>query len=100
MKHDVNYELMFFNSKRDYDGSKVNDCGLTASHAYTVLKAIELKSGERLVKVRNPVGKETYTCAFGDESPLWTPEKRIEAGATPQAVNEGIFFMTVEDYMN
>ena len=90
---------MFFNSHRSFDGSETNECGLTASHAYTVLKAIQLTSGERLVKVRNPVGKETYSCAFGDESPLWTLEKRIEAGATSEAVNEGIFFMTVEDYM-
>ena len=90
---------MFFNSHRDFDGSETNNCGLTASHAYTVLEAIELTTGERLVKVRNPVGKETYTCAFGDESSSWTPEKRAEAGATPEAENEGVFFMTVEDYM-
>ena len=99
MKHDVNYELMFFNSHKSFDGSETNECGLTASHAYTVLKAIQLSSGERLVKVRNPVGKETYTCDFGDDSSKWTPRKRAEAGASRESANEGIFFMTVEDYM-
>jgi len=97
--HDVNYELMFFNSKSDYDGSDINNCGLTVSHAYVVLAAVELSTGERLVKVRNPVGREKYTCAYSDDSPLWTRSKRVEAGATAEAENEGIFFMSVEDYL-
>jgi len=49
--------------------------------------------------VRNPWGRETYRCDYGNESSMWTPELRIEAGVTSGAVNEGIFFMKVEDYL-
>ena len=76
----------------------MNYCGLTTAHAYVVLSVIQLSTGERLVKVRNPIGIERYSCAFSDDSPLWTQALREEAGATLEAVNEGIFFMTVEDY--
>ena len=48
--------------------------------------------------MRNPWGVERYTCDYSDESPLWTSELRAEVGATAEKVNEGIFFMTVEDY--
>lgn len=76
----------------------VNSCGLTNGHAYVVLSAIELSNGARLVKVRNPWGKERYRCAYSDLSPLWTPELRKEAGVTEEGVNDGIFYMTIEDY--
>jgi len=89
---------MFFNSKRDYGGKEVNSCGLTASHAYVVLAAKQLSTGERLVKVRNPIGRESYSCAYSDESLFWSPAMREEAGATAEAVNEGIFFMTIKDF--
>ena len=47
--------------------------------------------------MRNPWGSERYTCDYSDSSDLWTDELREEAGATRFPVNEGIFFMTVED---
>ena len=65
-----------------------------------MLKAIELSNGARLVKLRNPWGSERYKCAYSDTSHLWTPELRKEAGATETAVNEGIFFMRIEDFYN
>ena len=98
LEHDVNNELMIFEMKSLYNGAKYNDCGLQSAHAYVVLKAIKLSNGARLVQVRNPWGREGYTCDWSDSSALWTDELRQEAGATPQAVNEGIFFMSLEDY--
>ena len=50
------------------------------------------------MQMRNPWGSERYKCAYSDTSDLWTPRLREEAGATKTAVNEGIFFMTIEDY--
>ena len=79
-------------------GQKINECGLKTAHAYVVLSALELSNEQRLVKVRNPWGWERYDCDYSDESKLWTPALREEAGATPEAVNEGIFFMKFEDY--
>lgn len=76
----------------------INGCGLTNGHAYVVLAAQELSNGARVVKVRNPWGSERYKCDYNDDSSLWTPELREEAGATAESVNEGIFFMTISDY--
>ena len=59
---------------------------------------MELSNGDKVVKMRNPWGIERYTCDYSDSSDKWTPELRIEAGATSEAVNEGVFYMTVADY--
>ena len=48
--------------------------------------------------MRNPWGSEKYSCDYSDSSELWTPELRAEAGATEGSVNDGVFFMTVEDF--
>ena len=77
----------------------LNGCGLLTGHAYVVLSAVELSNGAKLVKLRNPWGSERYKCDYNDSSALWTKELRQEAGATPEAVNEGIFFVTIEDYL-
>lgn len=77
----------------------MNGCGLLTGHAYVVLSAVELSNGAKLVKLRNPWGSERYKCDYNDSSALWTKELRQEAGATPEAVNEGIFFVTIEDYL-
>ena len=63
-----------------------------------VLEVVRLSNGDKLVKIRNPWGRESYTCDYNDSSPLWTPELRKEAKATPEAINDGIFFMKLEDY--
>lgn len=97
LKHDQNDNMMFLNTP--WDGSAfVNECGLQLGHAYVALKVIELSNGAKLVKMRNPWGSERYKCAYSDSSDEWTPELRAEAGATETIVNEGVFFMTVEDY--
>jgi len=75
-------------------------CGLSPSHAYVVLGLKILSNGARVVKVRNPWGVERYTCDYNDSSLLWTPELRQEAGATALAEDDGIFFMTIEDYFS
>mmetsp|Transcript_34743 Transcript_34743/g.42709 ORF Transcript_34743/g.42709 Transcript_34743/m.42709 type:complete len:109 (+) Transcript_34743:119-445(+) len=53
---------------------------LVMSHAFTVYKTVELSNGVRLVQVRNPWGRETYTGDWSDSSSLWTPELKKEAG--------------------
>ena len=75
-------------------------CGLTPGHAFVVLGVKTLSNSARLVKIRNPWGVERYTCDYNDDSPLWTPELRKEAGATAFAENDGLFFMTIEDYFS
>lgn len=98
--HDTNNEMIFFNTEISTDGSEFNACGLVTGHSYVVLTAKELSNGDRLVKVRNPWGEEGYNCAYSDESQRWTPELREEAGAKATPEDDGIFFMTIEDYYN
>ncbi len=97
MKSDTFNEMMFLNTKV-IPGHTQNECNLHSGHAYVVLGAVRLQNGERLVKIRNPWGEESYSCDYSDNSPLWTQKLRREAGATLEAVNEGIFFMRIEDY--
>ena len=80
--HDANHELIFFNTPVFPNGVEKNACGLTTEHSYVVLTARELSNGARLVKLRNPWGEESYSCAYSDDSQRWTPELRKEAGAT------------------
>lgn len=75
-----------------------NECGLTQNHAYVILGAIQLSNGAQIVKMRNPWGIERYTCDYSDSSDLWNSELRREAGATTKAVNDGMFFMSIEDF--
>ncbi|KAJ7230260.1 hypothetical protein GGX14DRAFT_410281 [Mycena pura] len=47
--------------------------GLHGSHAYSVLRAVEVK-GKRFVVVRNPWGESEWTGPWSDGSKEWTPE--------------------------
>ena len=96
LKHDANNEMIILNTLQDVPPNK--DCGLHKGHAYVALKALKLSNGARLVQMRNPWGKEGFRCAYSDSSDKWTPELRAEAGATQIETNDGIFFMTIEDY--
>ena len=49
-----------------------NDVGISFSHAYTMLDAIELSTGDRLVAVANPWGLEFYHGPWSDSSGQWT----------------------------
>ena len=78
-----------------------NEVGLALSHAYSVLGAKEIvdirdNSKVRLVKIRNPWGKEDYHGNFSDKSDKWTDDLRTKAGAVNK--NDGEFFMPIEDY--
>ena len=77
-----------------------NECGLAEGHAYTVLGAFMLSNGSRIVKIRNPWGKENYKCDWSDESTLWTDALREEVGAPSRPLDDGIFFMSIEDYFS
>lgn len=47
--------------------------GLIGDHAYSVLRAVEVK-GKRFVIVRNPWGKSEWTGRWSDGSKEWTSE--------------------------
>ena len=66
--HDKNGEMIFFNTPVWSGGREKNSCGLSTGHSYVVLSAKKLSNGERLIKLRNPWGEESYKCAYSDES--------------------------------
>ena len=74
--------------------------GLSISHAFTILSTHELKDAKgktiKLLKIRNPWGKEEYKGPYSDSSKLWTADLRKQAGAV--VANEGVFFMPIADF--
>ena len=74
--------------------------GLISSHAYTLIKAMEVvKDGGkvRLLQLRNPWGRFEWSGDWSDKSRLWTEELKKECGL--EVVEDGIFFISLEDYL-
>lgn len=73
--------------------------GLIGEHAYSVLRAVEVK-GKRFVVVRNPWGKSEWTGRWSDGSKEWTAEW---LDAMPQLGhvfgNDGQFVMEYSDWL-
>ena len=97
LHHDSINSIIFGATFKAPDGAgQTNQDGLVYDHTYTVLKAVELSNGARLVKVRNPWGNEVYFGAWSDHSDTWTEELKLEVDH--ESANEGIFYMSIEDY--
>ena len=67
-------------------------------HAFTVLKAQELSNGVKLIKVRNPWGREKYHGPWSDESELWTPKLAKEVDLKKDN-RDGIFWIDIATYI-
>ncbi|KAJ7155793.1 cysteine proteinase [Mycena filopes] len=73
--------------------------GLYGGHAYSVLRAVEVK-GKRFVVVRNPWGKSEWTGAWSDGAKEWTQEWLAvlpELGHT--FGDDGQFVMEYKDFL-
>lgn len=54
----------------------------------------------RLLKLRNPWGHQEWTGDWSDRSDKWTPELRRLLGAAEEAADDGVFFISFQDYAN
>lgn len=76
--------------------------GLIAGHAYTLISAVRISRGDRLIKLRNPWGQLEWNGKWADDSSDWTPEIQAEIlTMLPdhkfEQADDGIFWMSFED---
>ena len=74
--------------------------GLCTGHAYSVLDAVELPTGDKLIQLRNPWGTFEWNGDWNDADPRWTPELRACTACADggTAEDDGSFFMSVADF--
>lgn len=94
----VNQEFLFGCSTGVLEYGNGDRNGICEAHAYVVMDARTLKSGQRLVKLRNPWGKirkGIWEGAWSDGSKEWTPEVVQELGHT--FGGDSVFWISFED---
>ena len=72
-----------------------------AGHAYSLIDLYEFTHEDervRLCKLRNPWGHGEWQGDWSDKSDKWTDELRETYGCHDK--DDGLFFMTFEDYMS
>lgn len=81
-------------------GSSGTAMGIVGSHAYTVISTHVLKTnGKRLLKIRNPWGRTEWSGSYRDSDAFWTSSTTAaEDKALIVNKDDGIFFMTIEDF--
>eukprot|EP01034_Spumella_vulgaris_P026750 gene26750-33376_t len=72
--------------------------GLICGHAYTLISALTLRSGVKLVRLRNPWGDTEWNGAWSDHSSLWKPDTEAEVGGHTKE-DDGSFWMSFEDML-
>ncbi|CAB9529106.1 Calpain-type cysteine protease DEK1 [Seminavis robusta] len=79
------------------------DEGMVDNHAYTVIEAVKdaCGTGIDLFKVRNPWGKgEIEDGEFDDDGPGWDKYPQIKALLNPVVADDGIFWVTKEEFFD
>lgn len=101
---DEMWEIIHSGQKKNYvmTASCVHSIhGLISGHAYTLVDTVELedkKNGEmlKLIKMRNPWGKEKYVGPWSDEDDRWTDDLKAQTNHT--SADDGIFWMKYTDF--
>ncbi|KAK1676245.1 calpain family cysteine protease [Colletotrichum godetiae] len=96
----VNEEFLFGCSTGLLDGGYGERNGISEGHAYVIMEARTLKSGERLIKLRNPWGKirkGVWEGAWSDGSKEWTMEVQEELGH--HFGNDSVFWINYDDFL-
>ncbi|KAB8291634.1 hypothetical protein EYC80_006434 [Monilinia laxa] len=96
----VNKEFLFGCSTGHLDAGFGSRDGISESHAYVIMEARELSSGERLLKLRNPWGKikkGNWEGPWSDGSKEFTPEAQIELNH--KFGNDSVFWISYQDLL-
>lgn len=83
------------------DDDYKNDEGLVNGHAYVVQHVAETSDGLKMVRLRNPWGKDSYHGKYSDHSTAsadWTPELRTELNYSPDE-HDGVIWMEYDYYL-
>ncbi|VUC21957.1 unnamed protein product [Clonostachys rosea] len=94
----VNQEFLFGCSTGVMEHGYGERNGISEAHAYVVMDARTLKSGQRLVKLRNPWGKireGLWEGPWSDGSKEWTTEVQEELGH--KFGSDSVFWISFED---
>ena len=72
--------------------------GMVDNHAYSVIEAHSFGK-IKLFKVRNPWGKgEIENGEFDDDGPGWDRHPKIKAALNPVVADDGIFYLTQQEF--
>jgi hypothetical protein len=76
--------------------------GLFSGHTYSILRAVESRSGKRFLVIRNPWGEGEWTGPWSDGAKEWTDEKNTiellnEIGH--EFGNDGQFVMECKSFL-
>ncbi|RAL63562.1 hypothetical protein DID88_003606 [Monilinia fructigena] len=96
----VNKEFLFGCSTGHLDAGYGSRDGISESHAYVIMEARELSTGERLLKLRNPWGKikkGNWEGPWSDGSKEFTPEAQIELNH--KFGNDSVFWISYQDLL-
>ncbi|KAH8586402.1 hypothetical protein B0O99DRAFT_656874 [Bisporella sp. PMI_857] len=97
----VNKELLFGCSTGLLDGSYSTRDGISDGHAYAIIEARELSTGQRLLKLRNPWGKSkkgNWEGPWSDSSKEFTPEAQLELNY--KFGNDSAFWILFKDLLH
>jgi hypothetical protein len=84
--------------------SQADAIGLVTGHAYAVLSVVEIKSGTRLLQLKNPWGRKGWTGRYssGDSASWSDPGLCAEVGYNAELArkqDDGIFWICWEDIL-
>ena len=93
--------IMTAGSSADIYNLNLEEIGLSAGHAYTVLGVMEIKTEnglEKVVRLRNPYGNGEFNGDWSDYSKKWTPELKKKYNLVIK--DDGDFYMSFDDFLN
>lgn len=70
--------------------------GIVGNRSYTVLRAVQVGDGPRLIEVRNTYGEGEFEGAYGYKSSRWTDKLKADYHYTDK--DNGKFFIGYEAY--